>query len=496
MTTTTELTVVERAAVALGTSERETELRALVEKSTDITEIKNAAGRDQCHAAAMLLRTARTSIRKPGKDARDDATKFSKAVIAEEDRLVALIEPEETWLIGIRDVWDAAREAEKQAKLEAEQRRVAAIREAIDGIRDFSRAAVGLSAQKIALMTETLEAEAITTDRFAELTGEAEMARGATLDKLRELHEAAVAHEAEQARLAAEREALERERAALAEQQRQEAEARAAREREEAAARAEQERADRERREAEEAARRAQQQREDADRAAREAAFGEIQAIQHQVLIAHTGRAAVRVGGTIECIRETLAETEAWTIDPERFGALAGTATAAKASAIEQIRQLLDSAERGHADRAEREQREREEAKAREAAEAEAQAEQDRLARERAENRAAVLASEPTGGNWKVGRSGAVVTDERIPGCIGGGHDDVTYYGGYLIAESIFRPADAHVLAASRLMFDALCQWQHAERIGDAEELANARAARDAAIERAIYVPTEETAAA
>lgn len=52
------------------------------------------------------------------------------------------------------------------------------------------------------------------------------------------------------------------------------------------------------------------------------------------------------------------------------------------------------------------------------------------------------------------------------------------------------------MLAASREMFDALRQWQHAERVGDAEELANARAARDAAIERAIYVPTEETAAA
>lgn len=266
--TTTELTVVERAAIALGTSERETELRALVAKSTDIIEIKNAAGRDQCHGAAMLLRTARTSIRKVGKDARDDATKFSKAVIAEEDRLVALIEPEETRLLGMRDAWDEAREAEKRAKLEAEQRRVAAIREHIDDIRAIAVRVVGMPAARIQGEIEDLEALGITLDRFAELTGEAEAVRGVTLDKLRELHAAAVAQEAEAARLAAEREALERERTELAEQQRKEAEARAAREREEAAARAEQERVDRERREAEEAARRAQQEREDAARRA------------------------------------------------------------------------------------------------------------------------------------------------------------------------------------------------------------------------------------
>lgn len=286
MTTTTELTVIERAAIALGTSERETELRALVAKSTDIVEIKNAAGRDQCHGAAMLLRTARTSIRKVGKDARDDATKLSKAVIAEEDRLVALIEPEETRLLGMRDAWDEAREAEKRAKLEAEQRRVAAIREHIDDIRAIAVRMAGCASYVVAAEIEDLEALSIDLDRFAELTGEAEAVRGVTLDKLRKLHAAARAHEAEQERLAAERDELERQRAALAEQQRQEAEARAAREREEAAARAEQERVDRERREAEEAARRAQQEREDTERraamAAEEARLAEQRAEQER----------------------------------------------------------------------------------------------------------------------------------------------------------------------------------------------------------------------
>ncbi|ALJ98724.1 acetyl-CoA carboxylase biotin carboxyl carrier protein [Burkholderia phage PE067] len=434
---TTELTVVERAAVALMSTERETSLRELVAKSTDMVEIKNAAARDQVHGAAMALRTARTDIQKAGKAARDDANAFSKAVIAEENRLIAITEPEEKRLIGLRDEWDEAREAEKRAKLEAEQKRVAAIREHIDGIRAIAVGMAGCASYVIAVEIEDLEALEITLDRFAELTGEAEAVRGATLDKLRELHAAARAHEAEQERLAAEREALERERAALAEQQRQEAEARAAREREEAAARVEQERVDRERREAEEAARRAQQEREDADRRA--------------AMAAEEAR---------------LAEQRA-----------------------EQERRQAEL------DRAEREQREREETALREAAEATAQAERDRVAREQADNRAARLDPKPTAGNWYIGdRGGCVVSDLPVPGAIGSGHNEVEHYGGYLICESVWRPADAAVLAAARDAIDALklvrasTEWSCME--------ASTQDAVEAAIAKATYVPAEETAAA
>ncbi|WP_369053447.1 hypothetical protein [Burkholderia gladioli] len=420
---TTELTVVQRAAVALQSTEREAALRELVAKSTDLVEIKNAAAREQVHGAAMTLRTARTDIEKSGKAARDDANAFSKAVIAEEKRLVAITEPEEKRLLALREEWDAAREAEKEAKRQAEARRVAAIRERIDDIKAIAGRLVGRPSFAVAKEIEALEVLDISLDRFQELTGEAEAARGATLDKLRELHAAALAHEAKEARLAAERDALERERAALAEQQRQEA-----------AARAEQERIDRERREAEEAARREQQAREDAER------------------------------------REALAAEEARLAEQR----------------AEMVRQQAEI------DRRERAQREREEAAVREmAAEAE-RIERERVEQARAENVAAMNSPEPTGGNWMAKR-GCVVTDVPIPGCIGGGFDDVEHYGGYLIAESIFRPADGYLLAAARDAIDALRQWQHAERTGDAAELENARAARDAAIDKATYVPVEES---
>lgn len=75
-----------------------------------------------------------------------------------------------------------------------------------------------------------------------------------------------------------------------------------------------------------------------------EMALQEIQGIQQQVHIATLGRAGVRKGGTIECIRETLAETEGWVID-ERFGIFQGSAQDTKDKAVADIRKLLSDAE-------------------------------------------------------------------------------------------------------------------------------------------------------
>ena len=91
-------------------------------------------------------------------------------------------------------------------------------------------------------------------------------------------------------------------------------------------------------------AREAREKAEADAKAANAAALQEIQGIQQQVIIATTGRLGVRKGGTIDCIRETLAETEAWTID-ERFGALTEAAQNAKDSAVAAIRNMLTEAE-------------------------------------------------------------------------------------------------------------------------------------------------------
>ncbi len=75
-----------------------------------------------------------------------------------------------------------------------------------------------------------------------------------------------------------------------------------------------------------------------------EARMQEMQAIQQQVAIATLGRAGVRQGGTMQCIRDTLAETEAWPVTEEGFGTvLFIAAKAVKDKAVAEIRALLEA---------------------------------------------------------------------------------------------------------------------------------------------------------
>jgi chromosome segregation ATPase len=378
-----------------------------------------------------MLRNARVVIEKIGKTAREDATQFSKAVIAEEKRLVAITQAEEVRLQDIRDAWDAAREAEKRAKEAAEANRLAAIRAKIEAFMlDAVTAAGGKSAQ-IAAYIDRLMATQITFEEFEELSGEAEAKRVNTLAWLEERRGEAVAREAEDARVAAEREELarlraeqeERDRAAAAERAAQEARDRAAREAEEAARREEQ-------RQAEEKLR--------AERA------------EHERQMAAERAEIARQQAEIEAERRRQAE-----------------AAEAKRRAEEEARakELREAAEM--AERIERQNRER----------------------KRAENIAALNAPDPTGGEWTAVGS-EVRTTIKLPGAIGTGHNDEQYYGtGALIAESIMRPADAHVMAAAKDMRAALIRVQLSTEWSCME--AEIQDAVTAALAKAEYIPTQ-----
>jgi hypothetical protein len=213
-----ELTVIERAALALGADEGEKQLIALAQKYTDITDIKNAAGRQQCHAAAMELSNARINVDKTGKAAREDANAFQKAVIAEAARRIAIVKPEEDRLLAIRDTWDAEREREKEAKAAAEKARVDLIRKMIDEIKAVPAESVGRSSADLTATIELMEMHEITLAEFAEFSGEAELAKIATLQKLGEMLTAQVAVEqaAAEAARQAEADRIERERVAEA----------------------------------------------------------------------------------------------------------------------------------------------------------------------------------------------------------------------------------------------------------------------------------------
>ena len=91
--------------------------------------------------------------------------------------------------------------------------------------------------------------------------------------------------------------------------------------------------------------------------------------------------------------------------------------------------------------------------------------------------------SAPTPGPWSIG----------CPNY--GGCSEVGIHAGddWVIADicgdigdpAIDQKANAHLIAASPDMADALRQWQHAEETGDDAELANARKSRDMALAKA-----------
>jgi len=202
----TELTVQQRAAVALESSKAAAELQALAESSKGITAITNRAGRDECHSAAMAATKARTGIVQAGKAARDDATRFSKAVIAEEARLVAIIQPEESRLKELRDSWDEKEKAEKAAKAEAERLRVLEItqRIALMKLAASNAAHFSVSSEGAAGILSAVEEIEIDSS-FAEFFGEAKETHAAAVAEIRATVEAKHASEAAAAKAQNER---------------------------------------------------------------------------------------------------------------------------------------------------------------------------------------------------------------------------------------------------------------------------------------------------
>ena len=149
-----------RASQLLSFDATKAELTNLAKQSERITQITDKAGRDECHSSLMVLKSTRVDIEKRGKEARDDANKFAKAVIAKEKELIEIITPEEQRLQLLRDQWDSAIERERLEKLEAERLRVEAIQRKIQTIRDVPGSLVGkpsvIIAGQLAKLRETV----------------------------------------------------------------------------------------------------------------------------------------------------------------------------------------------------------------------------------------------------------------------------------------------------------------------------------------------------
>jgi hypothetical protein len=227
----TALTVIERASLALGASDKAKELMALAQSSKAIVTITNPASYQECHAARMTLKNERVAISKLGKEARDDATKFSKAVIAEEARLIGLIEPEETRLQAIQDAHDAKAEAEKAAKAQVEANRIAEIQRKIAAIVAFPSTLQGSTAAEIEMATKVFISQPAVESWAMEFSTIASNHFESAINTLSLMLTGAEAQEKakaeEEARIQAERAELARLRAEQEERNRQEAAQRA-----------------------------------------------------------------------------------------------------------------------------------------------------------------------------------------------------------------------------------------------------------------------------
>ena len=219
----TELTVQDRAALALGSSKTRIDLAAMALKSIGLVEIKNKAARDEVHSAAMALASARIAISKTSKAARDDATKFSKACIAEEASLIEITAAEEKRLLALRDAWDEVVAAEKAAKEAAERARILAITDRISDMRSYStQAAKCRTSAAIQTLIDNLAAIEMTG--FAEFEDEALTVRKATMEAMETVLLAKQSEESERARQAAAAEKRAEEQAAAAAQLKKERE--------------------------------------------------------------------------------------------------------------------------------------------------------------------------------------------------------------------------------------------------------------------------------
>lgn len=206
------LTIPQQAEQALKFAETRDKLLSLAAESGRITEITNTAGYQECHARRMVLKSTRIEIQKTGKDARDDAVKYQKAIIAKEKELIDIIEPEERRLQDLQDAVDQAKEREKQAKEQAERDRVAAINDRFVELRGLPLKAVNAAADDILLVIE--EAEAVDPETFPEdMRPAAVYEKRLAITALRAALDRRIAEDAEAVKIQAEREELERLRA-------------------------------------------------------------------------------------------------------------------------------------------------------------------------------------------------------------------------------------------------------------------------------------------
>jgi len=185
-------------------------LAILKKKYGTVFDVQTPKGLAAAREARAEVRGYRVALEKLRVEIKAPALERTRLIDAEAKRITAE-------LLAIEEPIDAAIKAEetrkaeeKAAKERAEAARVAAIQARIAAIRHCYTAAVNKTAAEIRRDIEDLEEMKLAPDDFAELMPEAKAAQEETHTAMRELLDKQQAHEAEQARIIAEREELAR----------------------------------------------------------------------------------------------------------------------------------------------------------------------------------------------------------------------------------------------------------------------------------------------
>jgi hypothetical protein len=191
-------------------------LAALTEQYAGVVyDVTTTEGIEAARLARRTIREPRYEVEKVRKDAKAPLLALGRQIDDEAKRITAALLAIETPIDQQITAEEARREAERQAKIRAEQQRVEKIRARIEQIRGMATTAAAFSTDKISRRISEL-AQVSIDDSFAEFKDEAGRVLTETATTLQDLHAAAQEREAEQARLAAERAELEQLRAAQA----------------------------------------------------------------------------------------------------------------------------------------------------------------------------------------------------------------------------------------------------------------------------------------
>ena len=170
------------------------------------------------HEKMMLAKKARAEIREwrlslesERKRIKAPALERCKSIDAEAKRITEELEKLEEPVDSAIKTEENRQKQEKEREARAEESRIAEAQKQISGIRENAVIMVGRPSKEIESVIDALDSRDVSrTDEFASV---AIIAKTETIAKLHELHTAACAHEAEQAKVAAERAELARLRA-------------------------------------------------------------------------------------------------------------------------------------------------------------------------------------------------------------------------------------------------------------------------------------------